>query len=179
MCNAAHVAEHTFTYLPSLERIKTCTTCNDSNNRKFTCISINVDILLNKGLQYIQEAINDAIISKQTCIKCNNTCEIIENYGLQILIDTSIVTDVNYLKNIKLQPKTYNLDDIQKNITIGTKKYIIRGVVNYINYMRHYTAVLFTNTTWYEYDDLKSKRIQVSPTKYKLTPHVLLYGQIN
>jgi len=78
MCNAAHLAEHVFLSVPSLERNKICTLCNYTNNRKFTAVSVNVDILLNKGLQHIQESINDTNSTKQTCPKCNNPCTIIE-----------------------------------------------------------------------------------------------------
>lgn len=68
MCNAAHLAEHTFFPLPSLERIKTCKMCDYSNNRKFILLGINVDVLLDKGLGYVQNAIDDTI-SKHTCMK--------------------------------------------------------------------------------------------------------------
>ncbi|EFN70902.1 hypothetical protein EAG_00206, partial [Camponotus floridanus] len=104
-------------------------------------------------------AINDVIMSKQTCVKCNNSCHIIEKYGPQIIIDTSIVTDENYLKNIGLEAiRSYSLQNIAKNVTIGDNKYLLRGVVNYIKSACHYTALLFTNASWYEYDDLKLKR---------------------
>jgi len=61
---------------------------------------------------------------------------------------------------------------------MGDKKYILRGIVNYLSKMRHYTAVLYTNASWYVYDDLKSKRTQVSPANYNTVPHVILYAQI-
>lgn len=43
--------------------------------------------------------------------------------------------------------------------------------------MIHYTTLLFNNTTWYEYDDLKTKQIEISQAKYEVVPHVLLYVQ--
>lgn len=127
MCNAAHLAEFTFASLPSLRRSKKCEICGYCNERNFTTISVNVDILLHKGLLHIQDAINDVIMPKQTCIKCNNSCHVTEEYGPQIIIDTSIVTNNNYLKNIGLEVtiKTYNLQEIAKNITIGENKYVL------------------------------------------------------
>lgn len=161
MCNAAHLAEHTFVNLPSLRRTKICKTCNFLNDRKYIFISINVNILLQKGLQNIQEAIDDTTVVQHSCIKCNNLCDIQENYGPQIMINTTIFTDSNYIKNNNFQLKTNRLDDIAKNITIDGKKYLLRGVVNYIDNMRHYTAIIYNNISWYEYDDLKAKRIQI------------------
>jgi len=69
---------------------------------------------------------------KQMCPKCNNPCEISEKYGLHIIIDASVLSDTNYIKNIGLEPKAYNLESIAKNITMGNKKYILRGIVNYL-----------------------------------------------
>lgn len=178
MCNAAHLAEYTFLSLPSVHRIKKCKSCDYSNERNFVTLSTNVNVILQKGLEYIQEAVNDAITPKQCCVKCNNLCDKTEEYGPQIIIDTSILTDTNYLKNIGLKATTYNLDNISKNISVGSNKYILRGVVHYMDRARHYTAVVFTNMFWYEYDDLQSKRIQVSPKKYTVMPHVLLYTKI-
>jgi len=178
MCNVAHLAEHAFVSLPSLQRNKICPSCNYVNNRTFTAVSVNVDILLHKGLQHMQESINDTNSPKQMCPKCNNPCKINEKYGPHIMIDASVLSDTNYIKNIGLEPKAYNLESIAKNITVGNKKYTLRGIVNYLSNMRHYTALLNTSASWYEYDDLKSKRTQVSPANYNIMLHVILYAQI-
>lgn len=134
MCNAVHLAEYALASLPSLRRSKNYETCDYYNERDFIAICVNVDVLLHKGLQHIQDAINDVIMPKQICIKCNNLCHVVEKYGPQIVIDTSIVTDENYLKNIGLEATTrnYSLQNIAKNITISDNKYVLRGVVNYI-----------------------------------------------
>lgn len=80
MCNAAHLAEYTFVSLyPILSlypKKKTCKVCDFSNKRKFTAFSINIDIIMNKSLQSIQETLNDTLTLKQTCVKCNNSCDI-------------------------------------------------------------------------------------------------------
>jgi len=82
MCNAAHLAEYTFQTLSSLQRDKTCTTCNYVNNRKFTAVSINVNIILHEGWQYIQESINDMRSTKQMCPKCDSPYKINEEYHI-------------------------------------------------------------------------------------------------
>lgn len=81
MCNAAHLAEYVFVSLPCLERQKTCTWCDYKNSRKFTAINVNVDIILQRGLDHIQEALNDTSNMKQICPKCNNLWKINEEYG--------------------------------------------------------------------------------------------------
>lgn len=160
MCNAAHLTEYAFISLSSFTRDKTCKVYNLSNERKFTAMSINVDILLNKGFQSIQDVLNDTLTLKQACVKCNNSCYINENYGPHIMIDTSVLTDINYLKT-----NIYNLVNIAKNI-VNNNKYVLREVINYLKSMRHYIALLFTGASRYEYDDLKSKRIEILPNKY-------------
>lgn len=47
--------------------------------------------------------------------------------------DRCVLSDINYIKNIGLEPKTYNLDSIAKNITMGNKKYILRGIIYFNN----------------------------------------------
>ncbi|KYN14575.1 hypothetical protein ALC57_13209, partial [Trachymyrmex cornetzi] len=136
--------------------------------------SINVDIILHKGLQYIQESINDVVSTKQKCPKCDNPCHINEEYGPHIIIDVSVLSDPNYIKNIGLQSQAFPLQSIAKYIVMGNKKYILGGVINFLGNARHYTALIHTNVKWYEYDDLRSKRVEVSST-YKVVPHVLLY----
>jgi len=95
------------------------------------------------------------------------------------MIDASVLSDTNYIKNIGLEPEC-NLDSIAKNITVDNKKYILRGIVNYLSNMRHYTVLLNTSACWYEYDDLKSKRTQLIACKllYNVVPYVILYAQI-
>jgi len=93
-----------------------------------------------------------------------------------MMIDASVLSDTNYIKNIGLESKTYNLESIAKTITMGNKKYILRGIINYLSNIHHYPALLYTSASWYEYDDLKSKRTQVSPANYNIVPHVILYA---
>ena len=53
---------------------------------KCTTVSSNVDILLHKGL-HIQVAANDMGSMKQMCSKCDNSCNINEEYGPHKIID--------------------------------------------------------------------------------------------
>lgn len=149
--------------------------CTFSNERNFTFISVNVNVLLQKGFSYIQDCVDDTSTVKDDCMKCKNSCDTTETYGTQIMIDTSILADPNYLQDIGMKIKPSNLHEISKQIIIQGIRYILRGVINYMNNMHHYNALLFTGTKWYEYDDLKPKRIEISPTKYEVVPHVLLY----
>lgn len=119
--------------------------------------------------------LNDTLTLKQTCVKCNNLCDINENYGKQIVIDTSVLTDTNYLKTIEAKLNIYTLDSVAKNIVVNNHKYVLRGVINYLHIMRHYIALLFSGVSWY---DLKSKPIEISPAKYMITPHVLIYVSV-
>jgi len=48
---------------------------------KCTAVSSNVDILLHKEL-HIQVAANDMGSMKQTCSKCDNSCNINEEYAI-------------------------------------------------------------------------------------------------
>lgn len=146
MCNVAHLAEFTFMTLPSVRRTKTCTVFKFSIERKFPTISINVDIILNKGFENIQEALNDTLTIKQKCVKCNTSSDINEDYGPHIIIDTSVLTDNNYFKNNKLKPTIVKLDNISKTITINNNKYILRGVINYL--ANHYIVLLFTGKSY-------------------------------
>lgn len=139
MYNVAHLAEYTYSSISSLTRINIYKTCNTAKKCKFNAVSINFDILLNKGLQNIQDVLNDTMTLKQTCIKCGNFYEIDEKYGPQVIIDTSVLIDNNYLKTIKKSNinNIYKLDKITKTIIINNNKYILRGVINYLKNMSH------------------------------------------
>lgn len=93
-CNAAHLAEYLFNNEPSCIYNKSCS-CNVVNTRKTITCSVNVDILLQEGLQHMQRAINDVgnMRSKCTC----NASEYFTTYGKHIIIDTSIFTDQGYI----------------------------------------------------------------------------------
>jgi len=46
-----------------------------------------------------------------------------------LLIDASVLSDTNYIRNIGLESKAYNLESITKNIIMSNKKYILKGII--------------------------------------------------
>jgi len=83
--------------------------------------------------------------------KCDNSCNINEEYGPHKIIDPIILNDRNYVKNIGLELKIYTLENVttKKYNKEYNKKYILKGNVNYLDNARHYIA-LHTNVKWYE-----------------------------
>lgn len=59
-CNAAHLAEYLFMTTPSLIKTKICQKCNHSNIRNLTLVNIDVNVILQNGLNCIQQAIENA-----------------------------------------------------------------------------------------------------------------------
>lgn len=181
--NAAHLAEYLFQDCPSSITIITCSECSNVSCLKNPTLNINVDFILKHGFEMLQDAINDVHFKKRkiTCKKCK--CTQYENniiYGHQVIIDTSIITDKNYLKHSNIEMITcYQLDTIPKVIIIGNQKYGLAGLVSYRPYNQdandgHYTAFIHDGTNWQKYDDLDTKKIYVSQDE-DIKPHVLIY----
>lgn len=57
-CNAAHLAEYLFKNEPSYIYNKYCL-CDIVNTRQIITCNVNIDILLQEGLQYMQKIIDD------------------------------------------------------------------------------------------------------------------------
>lgn len=173
-CNAAHLAEYLFNNEPSCIYNKFCS-CNVVNIRQTITCSINVDILLQEGLQYMQKAIDDAKDLKSKCRTCNASAEYNITYGKHIIIDTSVFTDDKYT-NRRLDIR-HDLNSLAKTIVLNNINYILVGVVNYTQYNDkngHYSAFAFAGTRWYEYDDLQKKRMIAKSTQV-INPHMILY----
>lgn len=130
----------------------------------------------------LQDAINDIHFEKQkiTCKKCKYTqAETDVVYGCHVIIDTSIITDKNYLKRLNLEMTTCYLESISKVIIIGNQKYSLAGLVSYRSYNQkanngHYTAFIYDGLNWQKYDDLETKKTYV-PQREEIRPHVLMY----
>lgn len=155
-CNVAHLAKYLFKSEPSYVFNKSCT-CGITHSHQSTICNININILLQEGLQNIQRAIDDAKNLSFKCQTCSALTNSIFNYEKQILIDTTVFTDNTYINrnpNIK-----HNFNTIAKTITLNDKIYILVGVVHYISYGSsrngHYISFAFAGTHWYIYDDLK------------------------
>jgi len=79
-CNVTHLSEYLFKNEPSYVVTKFCT-CGSTNSHASTICNINVDILLQKGLQYIQRAIEDVQMLRSKCRTCGTTTNNNITYG--------------------------------------------------------------------------------------------------
>jgi len=171
-CNAAHLTEYLFKNEPSCVFTRSCS-CGDMHLRTTITCNVNVDILLQEGLTHMQRAIDDIKNIQSKCHTCGALAETSVTYGKHVIIDTSIFTDNTYIRS----NRKHNLHSIAKTIVLNNTNYILTGVVHYILYNNnngHYVALAYAGTHWYEYDDLKKKRITVNPNQ-DVTPHVILY----
>lgn len=174
-CNVAHLINYLFIDIPSCQKTIACP-CGSSRTTKITELNVNVDILLCKGLQYMQEAIDNALAIMTKCRKCLNT--VVENveYGPHLFIDTTVFTDERYVKRDKTI--IHSLETIATSIVLNSKKYILVGVIHYVKSSStasgHYVTYARAGTYWYEYDDLKKKRIAVN-INTNISPHLILY----
>lgn len=175
-CNVAHLINYLFSDIPSCQKNIVCP-CGFSRTNNISELNINVDILFCKGLQYMQEAIDNTLAVTTKCKKCSNT--IVENikYGPHLFIDTTVFTDERYVK--RDESIIHCLDTVATNIMLNTKKYILVGVINYINSSSnansgHYVTYARSGAQWYEYDDLKKKRNIVNK-KTNISPHLIVY----
>jgi len=50
-----------------------------------------------------------------------------EEYGPHIIIDASVLSNPNYIKNMGLELKTYTLESFVRYIVISNKRYILRS----------------------------------------------------
>lgn len=179
-CNVAHLITYLFTDMPSCQRTINCS-CISSRTRQTVELNINVDILLYKGLQHVQEAIDDASMVKTKCKQCLKSNENIE-YGPHIFIDTTVFTDDRYTKRDKTI--VHSLDTIATRIELKSKLYILVGIIHYVKLSNdfsndsnnHYIAYARCGSHWYEYDDLKKKR-QLIKAQTIINPHLIFYVQ--
>lgn len=179
-CNVGHLITYLFQNAPSC-RLTTVCPCGYLRRRQSIELNINIDVLLYKGLQYMQDAIDDGLANGLTTLKCRkclaNTRENIE-YGPHVFIDTSTFTDDRYVKTVSMVE--HNLAAIAKHIKLNSQTYILTGVVHYIRASDgnvnngHYVAYARCGPYWYEYDDTKKKR-GIATEKKKITPHLIFY----
>lgn len=117
-----------FIDIPSCQKTIVCP-CGSSRTSKVTELNVNVDILLCKGLQYIQEAIDNVSAIMTKCKKCLNT--VVENieYGPHLFIDTTVFIDERYVMK---RDKTiiHSLDTIATSIVLNSEKYILVGIIH-------------------------------------------------
>jgi len=122
----------------------------------------------------MQDAINSAINTNYICKNCKNPQDYDLIYGPHVLIDMSILTDLNYIQS-KLHLDHMELNTINKRVKIQGNFYNLIGAIRYIAHTNgHYTGIVYTGLKWYEYDDLSRKRTSLQST-FKITPHILIY----
>lgn len=180
--NVAHLAEYLFRTIPSCIKIKSCDYCDKSNVRQLPLVNIDVNIILRNGLINIQQSIEEAVLMRGTCGTCKRTCTEATEYGSHIIIDTSILTDDNYLHDNNIEKHIYRIEDVQSNININDKTYLLVDIISYqqyvckrqINQTGHYVAYIINNNNWYKYDDINTRR-QTVKVEEIITPHLIMY----
>lgn len=128
-CNVAHLINYLFPDISSCRATIECS-CGYLQTRQTIELCINVDTLLCKGLQYMQEAI-DNILAITKCAKCLATVEEKVEYGPHLFIDTTVFTDERYTK--RDNKIVHSLGAIATNVQLNSQTYILVGVINYIN----------------------------------------------
>lgn len=129
-CNVAHLTTYLFMDVPSCQKTIECL-CTSSRTRQTVELNLNVDILLCKGLQHMQETIDDASMVTTKCRQCLATVNENIEYGSHLLIDTTVFTDYRYTK--RNTAIVHSLDTIAAKIELKTKLYVLVGVAHYIN----------------------------------------------
>lgn len=134
-CNAAHLAEILFADIPSSTTTYNCDNCGHNYRRTSPTCNINVDVIIQYGLDNMQQAISDNIIARKeaTCNNCKEHVSRSISYGPHLIIDTSVLTDHNYIRNQDIHIK-YTLDNISKFVTVDDNNYTLSGVVTYSKY---------------------------------------------
>jgi len=122
----------------------------------------------------MQDAINSAINTNYICKSCKKSQDYDLMNGPHVLIDMSILIDLNYIQSSKLPLDHMELNAISKCIEVQGKFYNLIGAIRYIGHTNgHYTGIVYTGLKWYEYDDLSRKRTPLQST-FEIIPHVLI-----
>lgn len=173
-CNVAHLAEYLLQDIPSCITTYNCNNCDHSYRRISPICNINVDIILQYGLNNMQQAITNDIITRKesTCSNCKQGINRNISYGSHLIIDTSIFSDHDYMHAQNINKENYHLENITKRVVIDKNHYSLSGIVSYIKYgssysSGHYIAFTYTGSNWYKYDDMTSKR-SVANTEEKI-----------
>lgn len=171
-CNAAHLAQYLLDTEPSYWSKVVCS-CGFTNRQKYTFVSVNVDIIICRGLHLMQEAIEDCMPVERSCYKCKIKIPCVNEYGSHLVIDTTVISDPGYTnrRNIVVS----RLESLKNVIEVGGKTYMVAAVVDYSAETKHYTTYGLTGEFSYKYDGLIKKRASATP-KTTITPHLILYA---
>lgn len=171
-CNVAHLAEYLLEGIPSCIKTNSCATCFESRVRKLTFVSINVNLLLEKEFEHIQEAVDIAHTQFSIYKFCNGPATLSAEFGPHIIVDTSIIPDENYLNSLEVPVKPCRLNCIQKTLVSDNSNYILSGIVSYRN--AHYKTIIFNGIKWLIIDDMVNKLSAADPNE-TIFPHVVFY----
>ena len=64
-----------------------------------------------------------------------------------------------------------------KNESTPTK-FRFLGATHFIPYKKHYTAIIYMENKWWEFDDCSAKEVELSDS-FILNPHLLIYMKEN
>lgn len=136
---------------------------NKTEIRKCSWVPLNLDIIKEKGINSLNEAVDMKDYCRK-CIVCN--CETHYEY----ILNDFVFFEFNY-------QETYNIDDIPKNINILEKKFEILSVIDFGaggGSLGHYKARCFRKHSqmWQCYDDLNPTMTRNTLT---VIPHCMIY----
>lgn len=154
--------------LQSSSTLKKCTSCSYvSENAGKSFVSTNLNSINLMDLK-------DSIIIKETasiCPICHSTLSMCSTFNDVLTFDIEILNEQNQLVHQIL------LDFICKELVVGGKLYILRGVVEYEAQLVHFKAHIKRNSgLWETYDDLYPAK-PTKPPKI-VTPVLLIYGSL-
>lgn len=168
-CNIANLTTWLLEDVPSFTEINTCDICNRAKIRRNFICNVNYNIIREKGVQCLIEAINEELDIYRTC--CGKSIKSNIAYGPHLIIEI----DCGEQRLIKL------IDfPLELHITCNNK-YILSGIIAYegnddVKSVGHYIAYIKTGKKWFYYDDATSKgRSGVVDEQTSINAHLCIY----
>lgn len=129
-CNAAHLAEYLFQNIPSCTTAYNCDNCGHNYKRLSPICNINVNVIIENGLNNMQQAINDDTIARKetTCNNCKKRINRTILYASHLIIDSSILSDPNYTQAQNTEKHNFILDNITKLVVFDNAEYILSSI---------------------------------------------------
>lgn len=164
-----YLAQYLCSDIPSYKTKVFCP-CGYNFNTQNVTLSVDVDLLLCQGFNFMQQATDNSCTMQQTCRNCRKSIEDEIEYGPHVIIDTTVLTDHRYTtRNKNLH---HILDSIAKIVKIKNRTYSLAGLVSWSP--GHYIGYAKVGIYWHEYDDIGPTRETVNPNKV-VQPHLILY----
>lgn len=145
--------------------------CGETS-RNLTTIEMNMKDLVSAGIRILDSCL---VLGKHndrstTCKICKKTIKTVTDLASLAFIDIGSVTTRDDFYKLPDLPLTA----IPKIIQIHSKIYELRGVIEYIPDIAHYTVHCIDKGVFYEYNDL-SEDIKAS-NKNPIKPNILIFG---